>query len=63
MRNKRGYEEMSQTELLNQINRLRKRMIEMGSDKGLDDSETIMISQELDHLLFDYQLIILGKRP
>jgi hypothetical protein len=53
---------MSQTELLNQINRLRLRMIEMGSARGLDDSETIMISQELDHLLFDYQLIILGKR-
>jgi hypothetical protein len=50
-----------QSELLKQINRLRTKMIEIGANKGLNDSETIMISQELDHLLLDYQLITIGK--
>lgn len=50
-----------QNELLKQINRLRMKLIEIGSNKGLNDSETISISQELDHLLFDYQQITLGK--
>jgi hypothetical protein len=50
-----------QNELLKQINRLRMQMIEIGSNKGLNDSETISISQELDDLLFDYQRITFGK--
>jgi hypothetical protein len=50
-----------QNELLKQINRLRMQMIEIGSNKGLNDSETISISQELDDLLFDYQQITFGK--
>lgn len=52
---------VKQTELLIQINNLRMKLIEIGSDKGLDNSETITISQQLDHLLFDYQLITLDK--
>ncbi|WP_442596629.1 Spo0E family sporulation regulatory protein-aspartic acid phosphatase [Neobacillus sp. D3-1R] len=53
---------MNQSECLNQINQIRKRMIEIGLHKGLNSTETISISKQLDQLLFNYQLLMLGKR-
>jgi hypothetical protein len=50
---------INETELLNQINLLRMEMIEIGIDKGLNDTETIHISKQLDQLLFSYQLLSL----
>jgi hypothetical protein len=48
-------------ELLNQINIIRKKMIETGLDKGINNTETIDISKQLDRLLLNYQLLSLGK--
>jgi hypothetical protein len=45
-----------QNELLNQINKLRKRMIKTGLNKGVENNETIRLSKELDQLIFTYQL-------
>lgn len=62
---KRGYEMMeiaNPNDLLKQINRLRVKMIEIGSKKGLNDNETITISKQLDYLLYDYQLLTYAKR-
>jgi hypothetical protein len=44
------------TELLDQINTLRMKMIQVGLKKGLNSRETIIVSKQLDHLLFTYQL-------
>jgi hypothetical protein len=44
------------TELLDQINTLRMKMIQAGLEKGLNSRETINLSKQLDHLLFTYQL-------
>jgi hypothetical protein len=44
------------TELLDQINTLRMKMIQVGLEKGLNSRETIILSKQLDHLLFTYQL-------
>jgi hypothetical protein len=44
------------SELLDQINTLRMKMIQVGLEKGLNSRETIILSEQLDHLLFTYQL-------
>ncbi|HLO12871.1 MAG TPA: aspartyl-phosphate phosphatase Spo0E family protein [Pseudoneobacillus sp.] len=46
----------NQTELLNQIQMLRTKMIYTGLEKGLSNIETVNISQQLDQLLLTYQL-------
>ncbi|MHC0037529.1 aspartyl-phosphate phosphatase Spo0E family protein [Pseudoneobacillus sp. C159] len=42
-------------ELLNQINILRMRMIQIGLDKGLTNMETVNVSKQLDYLIYIYQ--------
>ncbi|OMP67047.1 aspartyl-phosphate phosphatase Spo0E family protein [Domibacillus epiphyticus] len=42
--------------LLSQINELRELMVSTGMEKGLDNVETIKYSQELDKLIFQFQL-------
>jgi hypothetical protein len=38
------------------INILKKKMVRIGSRKGLDNQETLKYSQMLDKLIFEYQL-------
>jgi hypothetical protein len=45
----------NKSELLIQINKIRGKMIEIGLKKGLNSTETITISQQLDELLLFYQ--------
>jgi flagellin-specific chaperone FliS len=55
-------ENISQKELIEQINSIRSSMIQTGLNKGLNSDETITISQQLDKLLYTYQLLHLSKR-
>ncbi|MFD2446566.1 Spo0E family sporulation regulatory protein-aspartic acid phosphatase [Bacillus sp. CGMCC 1.16607] len=50
-----------QTKLLRQINKLRLKMIKVGLNKGLENNETIIISEQLDLLLLKYQLLAFKK--
>jgi stage 0 sporulation regulatory protein len=45
----------NKNDLLNQINILRMKMIQIGLDKGLTNKETVNVSKQLDHLIFIYQ--------
>jgi hypothetical protein len=45
----------NKSELLIQINKIRGKMIEIGLKKGLNSTETITISQQLDELMLFYQ--------
>jgi hypothetical protein len=47
--------QITKTELLNQINTLRMKMIQSGLENGLNNWETINLSKQLDHLLYIYQ--------
>lgn len=49
------------SELTDQINMLRMKMIETGLKKGLTSSETIHVSTQLDHLLFTYQELMFSR--
>jgi hypothetical protein len=42
-------------ELLSYIEFLRKELIRLGLEFGLDSDITIEVSQELDHFIFEYQ--------
>ncbi|MUK87922.1 Spo0E family sporulation regulatory protein-aspartic acid phosphatase [Ornithinibacillus sp. L9] len=42
-------------ELLNQVQKKKKEMIEIGLEKGLQHDETLLISQQLDKLIFKAQ--------
>ncbi|MGE6257197.1 aspartyl-phosphate phosphatase Spo0E family protein [Heyndrickxia sporothermodurans] len=42
--------------LKEKIERLRQKMIEDGMNKGLEDKETLVYSQELDELIYEYQM-------
>ncbi|WP_442600213.1 Spo0E family sporulation regulatory protein-aspartic acid phosphatase [Neobacillus sp. D3-1R] len=53
---------INDNELLEQIDLLRMKMIEIGIEKGLNNIETISISMELDQLLFTYQSLSLVNR-
>jgi stage 0 sporulation regulatory protein len=45
---------LKKCDLLNRINKIRNKMIKVGLEKGLNDQNTIKISQELDALLNIY---------
>ncbi|MBS4174953.1 aspartyl-phosphate phosphatase Spo0E family protein [Bacillus sp. FJAT-49736] len=49
-------------DLSNQIDHLRKQMIEIGTKKGLKSPETLFQSQELDKLIYAYQSLTKGFR-
>lgn len=55
-------ENISRKELIEQINTIRTSMIQTGLNKGLDSAETVTISQQLDKLLYTYQLLNISKR-
>ncbi|WP_039238859.1 aspartyl-phosphate phosphatase Spo0E family protein [Bacillus thermotolerans] len=42
-------------DLLTEINDVRNAMLSVGMSKGLDHTETLKYSQELDKLIFKYQ--------
>jgi hypothetical protein len=42
-------------DLIDEIHELRMKMIETGLNKGLNNTETLHVSQQLDYLLFTYQ--------
>ncbi|WP_243291711.1 aspartyl-phosphate phosphatase Spo0E family protein [Bacillus sp. FJAT-47783] len=46
-----------------EISLKRKKLMEVANLKGFTNSETVMISQELDHLLNEYQKMIAEKTP
>lgn len=46
-----------------EISLKRKKLIEVANLKGFTNSETVMISQELDHLLNEYQKMMAEKTP
>lgn len=48
---------MTPEQLLQRIEYLRKRMIDVASKKGFTSKESVAISQELDRLLNNYQNI------
>jgi stage 0 sporulation regulatory protein len=47
----------SQRALLKEIDRMRERMVTSASDSGYTSEETIRFSQNLDHLIFEYQTL------
>jgi hypothetical protein len=48
-------------ELVDEIHALRMKMIETGLNKGLNNSETLHVSQQLDYLLFAYQELSISR--
>lgn len=44
-------------EMLDEIQRKRKRMIETARKSGLTSDDTIRLSQELDRLIYEYQCL------
>jgi len=53
---------MNIDEILERIELLRQELHEIGRKKGLLDEEVIRISQELDHLLNNYQKLLNSKK-
>jgi len=47
----------SQRALLMEIDRMRERMVTSASESGYTSEETIRFSQDLDHLIFEYQTL------
>ncbi|MGJ7922820.1 aspartyl-phosphate phosphatase Spo0E family protein [Neobacillus sp. LXY-4] len=45
----------SKHELINKIEYLKNNMVDTAMKMGLNNDKTIKISQELDHLIFQYQ--------
>jgi hypothetical protein len=52
----------NQRDLTNQIDLLRKQMIEIGNKEGLRSPETLFCSQELDKLIYSYQSLLIKFR-
>ncbi|OMP66961.1 aspartyl-phosphate phosphatase Spo0E family protein [Domibacillus epiphyticus] len=48
--------QINSNNLLSQINDLRELMVYTGMEKGLNSVETLKYSQELDKLIFQYQV-------
>lgn len=47
--------------LKGKIENLRQKMIADGMEKGLKNKETLRYSQELDELIFEYQIRIMAR--
>lgn len=54
-------EQSEKVQLINSINVLRNELIKLGTVKGINNKETIKTSQELDKLLYIYQLRFTSK--
>lgn len=49
-------------EMLDEIQRKRKRMIETAKESGLTSDDTIRQSQELDRLIYEYQCLFSSSK-